>query len=134
MRTLRALFIGVLIWVAGVGIFLASYFLPIMENRDLQANIVLSLAIIPLVWLGAKFYYKKDLSTSGLLVGVLMLLTSAVLDALITVPFMMQPYGISHYDFFTEPGFWLIALEFVITTMVYRYARVRPKANKLLQS
>ena len=105
MKFFRAVFIGLIIWILGVSIFLLSYFMPIMDDLDFQANLVLSLAVIPLVWMGSWFYYFKDATTHGLVVGTLFFLTSALMDALITVPYMMAPYGETHYSFFTAPGF-----------------------------
>ncbi|MBT8184263.1 MAG: DUF5367 domain-containing protein, partial [Eudoraea sp.] len=81
-----------------------------------QANTVLFIVVIPVVWLGSNYYYKKDATTHGFLVGQIMLLTSVALDALITVPFLVMPEGGNHYSFFTAVEFWIIALEFLIIT------------------
>lgn len=129
MKIYRAILIGVLIWILGVSIFMASYYLPFMEDLDQQANIALSITVVPLVWLGAFLYYKKDDKTHGYEVGEIMLLTSVALDALITVPFTVIPAGGSHYSFFTSFGFWFIAFEFIIVAVLYWRIMVRPKLN-----
>ena len=130
MKFFRAVFIGLIIWILGVGIFLLSYFMPVMDDLDFQANLVLSLAVIPLVWMGSWFYYMKDAKTHGLKIGAIMFMTSALMDALITVPYLMAPYGESYDSFFTAPGFWLIAVGFVLTAVLFWNFRVKPSKHK----
>lgn len=134
MKFFRAVFIGLIIWILGVSIFLLSYFMPVMDDLDFQANLVLSLAVIPLVWMGSWFYYTKDTKTNGLKIGGVLFLTSALMDALITVPYLMAPYGITHYSFFSAPGFWLIAAEFVLTAVLFWNFRVKPSNQKTINS
>ena len=126
MKIKRAILIGFAIWCIGILLYSISYYIPILENADNQANVVLFIAIIPLVWLGCSFYYKKDKKTHGYKVGQTMLLTAVALDALITVPFFIIPKGGSHYSFFTSLGFWIIAFEFLMVAVLYWYARVYP--------
>lgn len=129
MKMYRAILIGVLIWVLGVSIFMASYYLSFMEDLIQQAGIVLAIAIVPLVWLGMFLYYKKGDKTHGYEVGEIMLLTSVALDALITVPFTIIPAGGSHFSFFTSFDFWFIAFEFIIVAVLYWRIMVRPKLD-----
>ena len=134
MKFFRAVFIGLIIWIFGVGIFLLSYFMPFMDDLDFQANLVLSLAVIPLVWTGSWFYYKNDTTTHGLLVGLVLFLTSALMDALITVPYLMAPFGETHCSFFSAASFWLIAAEFVLTTVLFWNFRVKQSNQKTINS
>lgn len=124
MKIKRAIIIGILIWSIGITLYSLSYVLPILENPETQANLVLFIAVMPLVWLGCRFYYKKDSQTHGYLVGLTLLLIAVVLDALITVPFLVIPKGGSHYSFFTELEFWIIAIEFLLVATLYWYTRV----------
>jgi hypothetical protein len=128
MKTLRAILIGTGIWCLGVGAYVLSFFIPLMGNAEKQANLVLFLAVAPLVWFGAKRYYKEEQETHGLLIGLRFFLTAAVLDALITVPFLVIPNGGSHAEFFTDPGFWVIALEFLAVALLFYRTRVYSKA------
>ncbi|RDY59254.1 DUF5367 family protein [Flagellimonas nanhaiensis] len=132
MKTVRALIIGIVVWVLGVSAFTAIYELSLMEDRYLQANIGLALIVPPLVWMGAWIYYKKIKSMHGLKLGVLMLLASASLDALITVPVLIMPYGGSYASFFGSLDFWLIAFEFVLITVLYWHLNVRTHQEKSL--
>ena len=130
MKTKRAILLGIVIWIIAVLFYSISYYVPILENADNQADVVLFVAVIPLVWFGCFYYYKNDKETHGLKVGQTMLLTGVALDALITVPFIIIPNGGSYYSFFTSIGFWIIAFEFLLVASLYWYARVYP--NKIL--
>jgi hypothetical protein len=119
---LRAAIIGICIWILGVSVYSLSFYIPILENGELQANLALMASVIPLVWFGAKTYYEKATNPNGILLGLGFFLTAAVLDALITVPYLIIPHGGSYAQFFTDPGFWLIGLEFVIVSTLYGYS------------
>ena len=127
MKTKRAILLGIAIWSIGILFYSITYAIPILEDPDTQANIVLFVVIMPVVWFACSFYYEKDSKTHGFLVGQTMLLTAVVLDALITVPFFVIPKGGSHYSFFTSVGFWIIAFEFLLVASLYWYAGVYSK-------
>ncbi|EAR00059.1 DUF5367 domain-containing protein [Maribacter sp. HTCC2170] len=126
MKTKRAILLGIAIWVIGILFYSLSFYTPILENAETQANLVLFIIVMPLVWLGCSYYYKKDNKTHGYKVGQTMLLTAVALDALITVPFFVIPNGGNHYTFFTSLGFWIIAFEFLAVAVLYWYTRVYP--------
>jgi|GEM_PF-6093319 len=66
-----------------------SYYVSFLENADKQANMVLFIAVIPLVWNACAYYYKKGNKTHGNLVGKAMLLTSVtLLQADVKAPFV----------------------------------------------
>lgn len=134
MKFFRAVLIGLIIWVLGVSIFLLSYFFPIMKDLDFQANLVLSLVVLPLVWAGAWMYYQKKGTIHGLKLGMVLFATSALMDALVTVPYLMVPFGGSYYSFFTAPGFWLIGTEFIITTVLFWYFRVKSESGRIINT
>ena len=124
MKTKRAILIGIIIWIIAIFFYSVSYFTPILSNADTQANVVLFIIVIPLVWKGCFYYYKNNSKTHGLKIGLMMLLTSIALDALITVPVFMIPNGVNHFSFFTTLEFWVIALEFLIVATIYWYTQV----------
>ncbi len=107
-------------YILGVTAFLASFFVPVMSNPEVQANLVLAIAIIPAALIGARFYYRKGHKTKGYMVGGAMFLVTIILDAMITVPLFVIPAGGDHLSFFTDPGFWFIGLEYVLTVALYR--------------
>ena len=85
MKHLRAISIGVVIWIVGVSVFTLSSYIFILDDAEQQANMLLFISVMPLVWFGAKQYYKKDANTHGYWVGQTFFLTATALDALITV-------------------------------------------------
>ena len=127
MKLTRTITIGILIWIIGVCLYASSYYVQLLENAEQQANIWLSIVIIPLVWFGARLYYGKDNGANGFKVGLVFFIISGILDALITVPFTILPYGGTYSDFFLDFGFWFIGLEFIITTTLYWYLKVNRK-------
>jgi hypothetical protein len=129
MKQLRTVGLGVIIWITGVSIYAISFYIPILEDREFQANIFLSLGILPVVWFGAKQYYRTKSTTKGYWLGLAFFLTATVLDALVTVPFLIVPNGGTYYSFFTAAGFWLIGTEFILMTTAYWYTRVQGKGN-----
>ncbi len=129
MKIFRAIVIGTGIWGLGVSAFVSSFLVPLMENAQQQANLVLFLAVIPLVWFGTKIYYKSGSKTQGVWVGLTFFLVAAVLDALITVPFLVVPNGGSHYEFFSDPCFWIVGLLFIGVSTLHWYLKVKRTAE-----
>jgi len=114
-----AIISAIIVWTLGIIAFVSSYFYQVISDADLQANWVLSLAIMPAAALGAHIYYRKGHQTNGFVLGAYMLLVTIVLDAVITVPFFIMPYGGNHLSFFMDLSFWLIALEYISVVAAY---------------
>lgn len=108
-----------IIWTLGVTAFVASYFVPIMSDPDVQANWTLSLVLIPVATLGAHIYYRKGHTTNGFALGTAMFLVTILLDALITVPFLIMPNGGNYISFFADPNFWFLAAEYISVVAAY---------------
>ena len=132
MKTFKALKIGGLVWFLGVLAYSVSFYLPILENVEQQANLILFFVIVPLVWFGSWLYYRKGPQTHGLATGLVFFAMAALLDALITVPVLIMPYGGSYYDFFTNLGFWVIGAEFIGTTVMYWNFKVRQRTKEFI--
>jgi len=131
MKIFRLVTIGIGIWILAVCAFTISYEFQILHNPEQQANMVLSLSILPLVWLGSSIYYKNGVTTNGYIVGVVFFLIAAFLDTLITVPLFIMPNGGNYYTFFTDFSFWIIAIELVGVAMLFYYLKVYPKVKTL---
>ena len=110
---------ALIVYAIGITAFVGSYFFPVMSDPDLQANWVQSLIMIPAAALGAHIYYRKGHSANGFVLGILMFLVAMILDAIITVPFFIIPYGGDYVSFFTDSGFWLIAVEYISVVAAY---------------
>lgn len=122
MRNLNlkdAAFSALVVYIIGIAAFIGSYFLPIMDDPDLQANIVLMIVIVPAAIAGSSLYYRKRHATNGLTLGAVMFLGAIILDAIITVPVFILPMGGDHLSFFGDPGFWLIGLVYIGTVVGY---------------
>jgi hypothetical protein len=127
MKTKRAIVIGFVIWMIAILCYTVAGSIATSQQLEHLPGTVLFIVVMPLVWFGTKYYYKKDNKTNGYWVGQTMLLTAAALDALITVPVFIIPMGGSYYSFFTALEFWIIAFEFLTVATLYWYIRVYPK-------
>ena len=101
----NAVISAVIIYTIGVTAFVSSFLIPILPDTNLQANVVLMIALIPAALFGAHIYYKKGYQTNGFLLGAFLFVMAMVLDALITVPLFIIPSGGNHVTFFSDPGF-----------------------------
>lgn len=117
------------VYALGLIAFVGSYFVSIMNDPDLQANIVLMVAIIPAAYLGTYLYYRRGNTTHGLVLGGAMFSSAIVLDAIITVPVFIIPHGGNHLSFFGDPGFWLIGFEYVAVVAAYWKFKVAKHAE-----
>jgi len=121
MRTVnikRASFSALIIWVMGVSAFVGSFYFPLMDNADEQANWFLSIVLIPAILIGVYFYNKNGLRTSGLHLGAYMFLLTIFLDAMLTVPIFIIPTGGDHLSFFGDPGFWVLGIAYILLVVI----------------
>ncbi|MGB5203272.1 MAG: DUF5367 family protein [Eudoraea sp.] len=125
MEIKKALIAAAIVWTLGVTAYILSDFVKIVDNPDLQANVVLTLALIPSAILGTKFYYKNGAHTNGFKLGVFMFLIAICLDAIITVPVFIIPAGGDHHSFFSDPGLWFIGLEYILVVGIYAAFRLK---------
>ncbi|GAB5408324.1 MAG: hypothetical protein BalsKO_06890 [Balneolaceae bacterium] len=119
MNIKRVFFATMIIWTLGVSAYVGSYFVTILNNPALQANLVLLIALIPSAMVGANFYYRKATAYNGWLLGMVMFGFTILLDAAITVPVFIIPEGGNHITFFSDPGFWLIGVVYVSVIGIY---------------
>tara|TARA_B100000809_G_C15063722_1_gene503392 strand:+ start:883 stop:1278 length:396 start_codon:yes stop_codon:yes gene_type:complete len=110
-KNLFSIVCGMLVWILGVSFYLLSFYVPILENPELQSNIVLVLGIIPSACLGTYlFYIKSYIKPSAL--GLTFIIVATLLDVIITVPVFIIPNGGSYSEFFGDPMFYTIVVEF----------------------
>ncbi|GAB5400563.1 MAG: hypothetical protein Aureis2KO_21480 [Aureisphaera sp.] len=107
-----------LVWALGVSFYLGSFYVPILENPEQQANIVLVLAIIPSACLGTYLFYKKGQMKPSVL-ALTFVIVAALLDAFITVPVFVIPAGGSYSGFYSDPMFYTIMVEFYFIVMYF---------------
>lgn len=119
LNSKHAAFSSVVVYILGILAYVGSFFIPIMNDPELQANLVLMITIIPAAYLGAHIYYQKGHNTSGLVLGFAMFLGAIILDATITVPIFIIPNDGTYMSFFGDPGFWLIGVEYMSIVAAY---------------
>ncbi len=107
-----------IVWVFGVSFYLLSFYIPILENPELQATIVLVLAIIPSACFGTYLFYKKGNMKPSTL-ALTFVFVATILDALITVPIFVIPNGGSYSEFFGDPMFFTILVEFYFIVLYF---------------
>lgn len=117
-NTFLSIVCGALVWLLGVSFYLASFYVPIIEDPDKQANIVLVLVLVPSACLGTYLFYKKGKMKPALL-ALTFVVVAALLDSLITVPVFIVPEGGSHASFFSDPMFYVIAVEFYFIVLYF---------------
>jgi len=109
---------AILVWILGVSLYQLSFYVPFLENPEQQSNIVLVIAIIPSACLGTYLFYKKSyMKPSALALTFIILAT--VLDVLITVPAFIIPNGGSYSEFFGDPMFYTIIIEFYFIVLYF---------------
>ncbi len=108
---------AILIWILGVCSYLLSFDVPILDDTDLQANMVLALMLIPSACLGTYLFYRRSYLKPYVL-AMLSVFVIVILDACFTVPVFLIPIGIGYSEFFSDPKFYAIAIElFLIITL-----------------
>ncbi|AEV31298.1 hypothetical protein Oweho_0276 [Owenweeksia hongkongensis DSM 17368] len=121
------------VYAIGILTFVSSYFIPLLDDPDYQANLVLMIAIIPAAYLGAHLYYRKAHNTNGFILGASMFVGAMVLDALITVPLVIIPNGGNYISFFGDRGFWLIGVEYVAVVATYwQFGVINRQENQVI--
>lgn len=126
MKTGRAILSGVLIWILVFTLFGVLDVIPATRDAVWLQGVVACTLVIPIALLGAAFYYKNGSRSNGLAVGLVMVTTALMLDAIITVPFFEMPYNRrGHEQFFTHPLLWIIVLEDVLVVYFYQGLKVK---------
>lgn len=109
---------AILVWIIGVSFYLLSYYIPVLDDPERQANIVLAAGIIPSVCLGSYLFYKRGQMKASTL-AVTFVLSAIFLDAMVTVPVFVIPSGGSYSAFFSDPIFYVIAVELFLVTYYF---------------
>jgi hypothetical protein len=134
MKWKRAIGLGVVLWLLIFVWWSVLMFSGITESMQYIFNYIL---LIPGAILVAWLYYRSNDKVNGFLLGLVMLLTGAILDILITIPFFTGSY----VEFYTSPLMWIGFLETVLIVGLFdlvkkkgicacKPKRVRRKAPK----
>lgn len=110
-KNLFSIVCGIFVWILGVSFYLLSFYVPILENPELQSNVVLVLGIVPSACLGTYLFYTKSYIKPSVL-GLTFVIIATLLDVIITIPVIIIPNGGSYSEFFGDPMFYAIVVEF----------------------
>ncbi|MEM0575821.1 DUF5367 family protein [Flavobacterium polysaccharolyticum] len=126
MNKIRAILTGALVWLLIFIVFaILSNISITKDSLNLQASIV-GIFIIPFATFGASIYYKNGNKNNGFIVGLIMVATALVLDAIITVPLIEIPHGRGYQSFYTYPLLWLLVAVNLATVYFYWKLKVKP--------
>ena len=123
MTILRLISAGALVWALIFVEWSILAFAPVVKDMEMIQWIISYILLVPIVIFGVtNFYRKESKMINGFLLGLGMLVTGAILDSIITVPFFIIPQGSNYLEFFTSPwalvGFvWYIVIAGVYWTM-----------------
>lgn len=123
MNKVRAISIGAFVWLFIALAFAGLGNVPLIKDSLDQQALIISILIIPLALFGASIYYKNGSKGNGFTVGLVMVGTALLLDALITVPFVEIPNGGSYQSFYTYPLLWVLVMINLAT--VYLFWKVK---------
>lgn len=125
MKILRAILSGAITWVLIFVLWSVMIFTPVLKDIEILQYLIHYAVLIPIVILGASYYYKSMDKINGFILGLIMLIVGMILDAIITVPFFTKPQGTGYAEFFINPLIWIGFVEFVVITYFYWAKKVK---------
>lgn len=119
MNLSRAFLTGTMVWVAIFSVFTILSFIPSLHDAETLQTIIVYLFLIPILYYGLTFYYKKGKTNNGFQLGLIIIVTCLILDALITLPLVIIPHGGDYMSFFTSPLLLIMGLEILAITFLF---------------
>ena len=129
MKTIQIMAVGTFVWFLVFCSFILLGLIAGIKDSQTQQGLVVGTFIILFSYLGAHLYYKKGDTTNGLIVGIIMTTTALVLDAIITVPYIMGTTGDGYYSFYSNPLLWILASLNIAVIYFYWKFKVNSNAN-----
>lgn len=121
----RAISIGALLWLIIFIEWSIIVMTPVLKDLKFWQYVIHFFILIPIVCFGASYYYKNKNNTNGFLLGLVMMLTAAILDAVITVPLLVIPQGGSYIDFFFSVHGVFFSLEFIAISGIFWCKKIK---------
>lgn len=121
MKRLRALSIGVLVWVLiFIEISITMIGLKLSETAVWVAHYFV---LIPIAILCSWLYYKNKDSINGFVLGIVFLIVGIVLDMIVTVPLFIIPQGGGYGTYFSNMFMLSGFLELIVLVGIYDLLR-----------
>ena len=112
MKYTRAILTGVLLWAFVFVVMSILMFAPGLKDQVFFQYLIMWVLLIPVTLFVAKWYFHVDEPTSkkGFLLGILVLITGTVLDAIISVPVFVKSYTVFYSNTYLYIGMLEILL------------------------
>lgn len=120
MKLFRTSIAGGIVWLL---VFTTFMILDLAGLKVTQQNLIVAILTIAFSYIAAIWYYKKGNTTHGIIVGLMMTPIILILDAIITVPFIMMPLNIGYEDFYSDYILWVLVVENI--AVIYLYWRFK---------
>jgi len=131
MKIPRAIGAGALIWALIFVEWSILIFTPVFKDLGSWLYAIHYVVLIPIVIFGASVYYKNKDAANGFLIGVIMLITGVILDAVITIPFFTKPQGIGYATYYLNPLMLIGFAELIIASGLYWMMKVKGGTKKV---
>jgi len=113
MRLLRAILLGIFLWILIFVEWTFMMFIPVLQGKFLLQWIIHFILLLGFVVFVARIYYMKRDRLNGLLLGVIFVIVGTILDLIITAPFFTG-YG----AYYSNILLWLGFLEVLLVSWV----------------
>lgn len=125
MKTLRAILLGILLWIL-IFVEISVFVIGLGITGTVQ-YIIHYVFLIIFTILGASIYYKTRDKINGFVLGIFWLLVGNILDLIITIPmFTAKQYATfsaAYIGFYSDLWLWAGFLIVVVSAGVYDLAR-----------
>ena len=107
MNIKRAVGYSILLWAIIFAVISILMFLPWLKDSRSGVQMAWWFLAIPITLFWAKFYFKADPPTAkkGFYLGLIGLIVSTILDAVITVPLFIKSYSLYFGDLMLYAGY-----------------------------
>jgi len=121
---LKAVLSGVLVWVMIFVLWTLMDLVPALYDNLTLEWIIAFVLSIPIVVLAASLHHKEH-DMNGFLLGLIFVVVTIILDALITVPLLSAGEPLIYVEFFSDwvGGLWYA--EILLITGIYEQIRHR---------
>jgi len=113
MRLLRAILLGILLWILIFVEWMIMMFIPELQGQFYLQWLIHLVLLLPLTILVARIYYIKKDRLNGLLLGLIFIIIGTILDLIITAPFFTG-YG----PYYSNILLWFGFLEVLVVSWV----------------
>lgn len=129
MKILRAILSGLITWTLIFVLWSVMIFTPVLKDMEILQYLIHYAVLIPIVMLGASYYYKSMDKMNGFVLGLTMLVVGMILDAIITVPLFTKPQGVGYAEFFINPLMLIGFVEFIVITYLYWIKKIKVRGS-----